>query len=202
MPMPVSCPYWVLVPVYRGVCTGASSHHLPVLVPRTGAEAAMPCRHRCLSLGVSEVSSGLRSRIEFAKNQPEANRNYKNLLLPGKIAFYFSRETLFNGVPFINHMGKTLHSGALKEIETLPMDMYASSLAALGAKATLSEFEKKAMLMDNEVKLNEETIQKLQDSLSKSKARIKELESDVIESKEKSTRALRGSSLKSLRRDH
>ncbi|KAF3455436.1 hypothetical protein FNV43_RR00063 [Rhamnella rubrinervis] len=213
-----------------------------------------------------EVSSGLRSRIEFAKNQPEANRNYKNLLLPGKIAFYFSRETLFNGGHLIqpnmttegmkNKLSEMRKSGAGENRGNDRSGSSQSTYFCLFAfptstiyqsygknipfgspqrnrnpsnghvgymglrqqaymtqthfeindlrqrttdqKATLSEFEKKAMLMDNEVKLNEETIQKLQDSLSKSKARMKELESDVIESKEKSTRALQGlESLKS-----
>ncbi|KAF3438246.1 hypothetical protein FNV43_RR21007 [Rhamnella rubrinervis] len=32
-----------------------------------------------------EVSWGLHSRIEFGKNQPTANRSYKNLLLPEKV---------------------------------------------------------------------------------------------------------------------
>ncbi|KAF3448147.1 hypothetical protein FNV43_RR08858 [Rhamnella rubrinervis] len=45
------------------------------------------------NLRFKEVSSRLYSRIEFAKNQPTANRSYKNLLR--KVDTYFSREALF-----------------------------------------------------------------------------------------------------------
>ncbi|KAF3445157.1 hypothetical protein FNV43_RR14850 [Rhamnella rubrinervis] len=45
------------------------------------------------NLRFKEVSSGLYSRIEFARNQPAADRSYKNLL--EKVSVYFSREALF-----------------------------------------------------------------------------------------------------------
>ncbi|KAF3443037.1 hypothetical protein FNV43_RR16958 [Rhamnella rubrinervis] len=47
----------------------------------------------CYNLCFIEESSGLHSHIEFAKNQPAADRRYKNLLK--KVAIYFSREALF-----------------------------------------------------------------------------------------------------------
>ncbi|KAF3453918.1 hypothetical protein FNV43_RR04359 [Rhamnella rubrinervis] len=42
-----------------------------------------------------EVNSSLCSRIDFAKSQLVADKNYKNLLLPEKITKYFSYEILF-----------------------------------------------------------------------------------------------------------
>ncbi|KAF3432368.1 hypothetical protein FNV43_RR27108 [Rhamnella rubrinervis] len=51
-------------------------------------------------------------------------------------------------------------------------------------RVTISELEEKARRLDADSKLKEDTIQKLQDGLSKSETRIKELESDVIESEE------------------
>ncbi|KAF3452062.1 hypothetical protein FNV43_RR08158 [Rhamnella rubrinervis] len=45
------------------------------------------------NLRFKEVSSGLFSRIEFAKNQPAADRSYKKLL--EKVSVYFSRGALF-----------------------------------------------------------------------------------------------------------
>ncbi|KAF3457966.1 hypothetical protein FNV43_RR02628 [Rhamnella rubrinervis] len=54
----------------------------------------VPTYYRTLgNLRFKEVSSGLYSRIEFAKNQPAADRSYKNLL--EKVSVYFSREALF-----------------------------------------------------------------------------------------------------------
>ncbi|KAF3450122.1 hypothetical protein FNV43_RR06202 [Rhamnella rubrinervis] len=51
-------------------------------------------------------------------------------------------------------------------------------------RVTISDLEERARRSDADNKLKEDTIQKLQDSLSKSETRIKELESDVMESEE------------------
>ncbi|KAF3433379.1 hypothetical protein FNV43_RR24481 [Rhamnella rubrinervis] len=192
------------------------------------------------NLHLKEVSLGLRSHIEFAKNQPEATKNYKNLLLPDKIVTYFSHETLLSEGPSTQlnittegmkkKLNKMRKSGAgekkgsdkfespqskrNKPFETplapLTPSTLSSRLSNLTSespsrnlnrpfasnssfglpallpdqRAILSEFEKKVKLMDNEVKLKEGTIHKLQDSLSKSKVKIKELESDVRELEE------------------
>ncbi|KAF3445158.1 hypothetical protein FNV43_RR14851 [Rhamnella rubrinervis] len=109
---------------------------------------------------------------------------------------------------------KILSPAAINEMETISSDVQASLLATLGVKmgylalrqqatmaqlrsevidlrrgvmdqrVTISELEEKARRLDADSKLKEDTIQKLQDGLSRSETRIKELESDVIESEE------------------
>ncbi|KAF3441580.1 hypothetical protein FNV43_RR15494 [Rhamnella rubrinervis] len=205
------------------------------------------------NLRFKEVSSGLYSRIEFAKNQPTTNRSYKNLLR--KVDTYLSREALFGEgpsgtstthisgssshvsdsslaqLPSIDTSAQTLKGSSssisvfvspelsyfakcstkilspetINEMEAISSDMQASLLTTLGAKAamaqlrsevidlrrevmeqrvTISEFEERARRSDADSKLKEDTIQNLQNSLSKSESRIKELESDIIESEE------------------
>ena len=51
-------------------------------------------------------------------------------------------------------------------------------------RVTITELEEKTRRMDIKGKLKEDTIKKLQDSISRSKARIKKLEADAIESEE------------------
>ncbi|KAF3433795.1 hypothetical protein FNV43_RR24898 [Rhamnella rubrinervis] len=80
---------------------------------------------------------------------------------------------------------KILSPAAINEMEAISSDVQASLLTTLGVKrVTISELEERARCSDVDSKLKEDTIQKLQDNLSKSESRIKELESDVIESEE------------------
>ncbi|KAF3440842.1 hypothetical protein FNV43_RR19128 [Rhamnella rubrinervis] len=73
---------------------------------------------------------------------------------------------------------------------------YASPLQALSSGLLFTrELKEKVRYVDTEVKLKDETIQKLQDTLSTSKARIKELKVDVIKSEEvnkKNVKKLKG----------
>ncbi|KAF3450323.1 hypothetical protein FNV43_RR06403 [Rhamnella rubrinervis] len=98
--------------------------------------------------------------------------------LPDPRGFFFLY-LVFSEVILFRQVFHKDTSPAINEMETISSDVQASLLATLGVK-----LEDKARRLDADCKLKEDTIQKLQDGLSKSETRIKELESDIIESEE------------------
>ncbi|KAF3454954.1 hypothetical protein FNV43_RR05402 [Rhamnella rubrinervis] len=64
-------------------------------LPNDPHSFSVTTHYRILDEHFLELSSCLHRCIDFAKSQPEANRSYKNLLHPWKVAKYFSREILF-----------------------------------------------------------------------------------------------------------
>ncbi|KAF3455553.1 hypothetical protein FNV43_RR00184 [Rhamnella rubrinervis] len=80
---------------------------------------------------------------------------------------------------------KIFSPAAINEMETISSDVQDSLLTTLGVKrVTISELEERTRRSDADSKLEDDIIQKLKDSLSKSETRIKELESDAMESEE------------------
>ncbi|KAF3434821.1 hypothetical protein FNV43_RR21908 [Rhamnella rubrinervis] len=172
------------------------------LTPTGSSSTPTPYISGSSRLPVSGYSYSVRPPSDASAQTLEGSSSSISVSVPPELSYFAKCST------------KILSPAAINEMETISSDVQASLLTTLGVKmgylalrqqatmaqlrlevidlrrgvmdqrVTISELEEKARCLDADSKLKEDTIQKLQDSLSKSETRIKELESGVIESEE------------------